>query len=141
MTEKVCTMIPITNKIHTKILSVSRRAICVFPVRDFRRHMPSMFSTVRLQFFFSFFFFFLFRAILTAYGGSKARGQIRATAAGLHHSSRQRQILNLLSKARDRTCNLMVPSQIHFCCATTETPSLSVSSVCRRACPWNHSLH
>ena len=30
----------------------------------------------------------------------------------LHHSSRQRQILNLLSEARIRTCNLMVPSQI-----------------------------
>ena len=30
----------------------------------------------------------------------------------LHHSSRQRRILNPLSKARDRTHNLMVPSQI-----------------------------
>ena len=30
----------------------------------------------------------------------------------LHHSSRQRQILNPLSKARDQTRNLMVPSQI-----------------------------
>ena len=40
----------------------------------------------------------------------------------LHHSSWQCQILNPLSEARDRTCNLMVPSQIHFCCATTGTP-------------------
>ena len=32
----------------------------------------------------------------------------------LHHSSWQRRILNLLSKARDRTHNLMVPSWIHF---------------------------
>ena len=32
------------------------------------------------------FFFFLFRAILMAYGGSQAKGGIRATAAGLHHS-------------------------------------------------------
>ena len=31
----------------------------------------------------------------------------------LHHSSRQRRILNPLSKGRDRTCNLMVPSRIH----------------------------
>ena len=31
----------------------------------------------------------------------------------LHHSSRQCRILNTLSKARDRTCNLMVPSRIH----------------------------
>jgi len=33
-----------------------------------------------------FFFFGLFRAALAAYGGSQARGQIGATAAGLHHS-------------------------------------------------------
>ena len=31
----------------------------------------------------------------------------------LHHSSRQCWILSPLSKARDRTCNLVVPSQIH----------------------------
>ena len=31
----------------------------------------------------------------------------------LHHSSQQRRILNLLSEARDRTHNLMVPSRIH----------------------------
>jgi len=30
----------------------------------------------------------------------------------LHHSSRQHQILNPLSKARDRTRNLKVPNQI-----------------------------
>ena len=40
----------------------------------------------------------------------------------LHHSSRQRRILNLLNKARDQTYNLMVPSLIHFHCATTGTP-------------------
>ena len=40
----------------------------------------------------------------------------------LHHSSRQRRIVNPLSKARDRTYNLMVPSWIHFRCATTGTP-------------------
>ena len=31
-------------------------------------------------------FFFLFRAALAACGGSQARGQIGATAAGLHHN-------------------------------------------------------
>jgi len=43
----------------------------------------------------------------------------RATAAqdpsrvcDLHHSSRQGQIVNPLSKGRDQTRNLMVPSQI-----------------------------
>ena len=29
----------------------------------------------------------------------------------LHHNSQKRQILNLLSEARDRACNLMVPRQ------------------------------
>ena len=72
-----------------------------------------------------------------AYVGSQARGRTRAMAAGLHHSrsnarssrvcnvhhsSRQRQILNPLSEARDGTWNLMVPSRIHLCCATTGTP-------------------
>ena len=40
----------------------------------------------------------------------------------LHHSSRQHWILNPLSEAQDRTRNLMVPSWIFFCCATTGTP-------------------
>uniref|UniRef100_A0A8D1MFT3 dynamin GTPase n=1 Tax=Sus scrofa TaxID=9823 RepID=A0A8D1MFT3_PIG len=41
--------------------------------------------------------------------------QIRAACVcDLHHSSRQRQILNPLSKARDQTRNLMVPSRIRF---------------------------
>ena len=39
----------------------------------------------------------------------------------LHQSSRQCWILNSLSEARGRTHNLMVPSQICFCCATTGT--------------------
>ena len=36
----------------------------------------------------------------------------------LYHSSWQHWILNPLSKARDRTRNLMVPSRIHFCCSS-----------------------
>ena len=76
-------------------------------------------------FFFSFFFcLFAFpRATPMAYGGSQARGLIGTVAAGLchscrnggcdlHHSSWQRQILNPLSRARDRTRHLMVPGQI-----------------------------
>ena len=39
-----------------------------------------------------------------------------------HHSSWQRRILNALSKTRDRTHDLMVPSRIGFCCATMGTP-------------------
>ena len=40
----------------------------------------------------------------------------------LHHSSRQCQILNPLSRVREQTCNLMVPNQMRYHCATTETP-------------------
>ena len=40
----------------------------------------------------------------------------------LHHSSQQRWILDPLSKARDRTHNLMVPNRICFPCTTTGTP-------------------
>ena len=72
-----------------------------------------------------------------AYGSSQARGRIAAVATGLrqshsnadpslvcnlHHSSRQHRILNPLSEARDQTCNLTVPSRIHFCCS--ELPSI-----------------
>ena len=39
-----------------------------------------------------------------------------------HLSSQQCWILNPLSKARDQTHNLMVPSRICFCCAATGTP-------------------
>ena len=39
----------------------------------------------------------------------------------LHHSSRQRQIPDLLSKAWDQTHILMDSSQIPFCCATMGT--------------------
>ena len=62
---------------------------------------------------FKIFCIFVFsRATPAAYKGSQARGPIGAIAAGLHHSSRQRWILNPLRKARDQTRNLMVPSQI-----------------------------
>ena len=77
---------------------------------------------------FFFFFFCLFAiswAAPTAYGGSQARGPIRAVATGprqSHSNARsepclqptpepqQRWVLNPLSKVRDRTGNLMVPS-------------------------------
>ena len=41
----------------------------------------------------------------------------------LHHSSQQRQILNPLSKARDRTRNLMVPSRFVNHYTTMGTPA------------------
>jgi len=78
----------------------------------------------------NFLFFLLFafsRAAPVAYGGSQARGLIRAVAVSLHQSHSnsgsqprlrptpqlmQHKILNPLSKARDRTRNLTVPSWI-----------------------------
>ena len=42
----------------------------------------------------------------------QARDRIGATAAGLHHSSQQCQILNPLSKARDQTHIFMVTSRV-----------------------------
>ena len=82
-----------------------------------------------LAFFFFFFFSLLaFRAVPTAYGSSQARAQTGAVATGLqrshsqrdpscvcdlYHSSQQRQILNSLSEARNRTHILMDTSQNH----------------------------
>ena len=80
-------------------------------------------------------------ATLEAYGGTWARGRIRAVAASLHHShsntgsnhiydlhhsSRQCWILNQLSEARDQAYSLMVSSQIHFHCATMGTPAMDL---------------
>ena len=42
----------------------------------------------------------------------------------LHHSSRQFQVLNPPSEAKDQTCVLMDTSQICFCWATMGTPFL-----------------
>ena len=44
----------------------------------------------------------------------------------LHHSSRQCRIIIPLSEARGQTCNLMIPSQIHFCCPMMGTPTLHI---------------
>ena len=46
----------------------------------------------------------------------------RSHVCNLHHSSRQCRIPSPLSKARDWTYNLMVPSQVHFCCTRMGTP-------------------
>ena len=78
-----------------------------------------------------FLLFFFFRAVLWAYAGSQAGGQIGAIAVGLchshtamldlscvrnlHRSSRQCWISNPLSKARDRTCILMDNSWVRYC--------------------------
>ena len=106
------------------------------PLKEFRKTKYSV-----TCFWFCFVFFCFFGLQLVAHGGSQARSQIRATAAGLRHSyshsnSNIRSKLHLQStpqlmanarsltqwSARDWTLNLMVPSQICFCCATTGTP-------------------
>ena len=94
-------------------------------------------------FFFFFFFFFCFlgqhsQHVEVPRLGVQSERQLPAYDAttatwdpshiyDLHHSSQQRQIFNPLSKARDQTHNLMVPSQICFCCAMTETPDRFLS--------------
>ena len=76
-----------------------------------------------------------FRGVPEVYGGSQATGPRLAYATAtavqdlshvcnLHHGSRQHQILNPLSEARDWTQNLMVTNWIHFHCATTGTPEV-----------------
>ena len=72
--------------------------------------------------YFCLWFVWFFRATPAAYGSFQARGPIRATATSLHHSSRQRWILNPLSKARDQTCFLVDTSQIRFHGAMTGAP-------------------
>ena len=89
-------------------------------------------------FFSLFFFFFVFLGPHSQHMevprlGVKSELQLpastRATATedlsrvcDLHQSAQQPRILNPLSEARNRTCNLVIPSQIRFCCATTGTP-------------------
>ena len=59
--------------------------------------------------------------LLPAYTRTTAKPDL-SRICDLHHSSRQCQILNPLSEARDRTSNLIVPSWIRFCCAMPGTP-------------------
>ena len=82
-----------------------------------------------------YFGFCLFRATPITYGGSQARGRIKAVAAALcrSHSNARFEphlwptpqlmaMLNPLNEPRDQTFILMVTSQIHFHWAMTETP-------------------
>ena len=49
-------------------------------------YMNSVLHIENTQVKITFFFFFFFRATPETYGRSQARGQIKAVAAGLHHS-------------------------------------------------------
>ena len=99
-------------------------------------HIREGISFIHSTFFF--FFFFCFLGPLQQHMeiprlGLQLELQLLAyaTAAGTsdpshvcnrHHGSWQCRIINPLSKARDPTHNFMVPSWIHFCCATSRTP-------------------
>ena len=80
--------------------------------------------------------FMLFRATPTACGSSQVRVELELqlqayiTAPAMwdlshihdpHHGSRQCPILIPLNEARNRICNPMVTSLVHYCWATTET--------------------
>ena len=82
--------------------------------------------------------FCLFRTAPMTYGGSQARGQIRAIAASLchthgnadltcvcelYHSSQQGQIINPLMEARNWTHILMDSCWVHYYWATVVTPN------------------
>ena len=100
---------------------------CIFAVSCLRsKHLRSFYFTIL------FIYLFLhFRATPTAYGDPRlgAAGLCHSHSnagssfiCNLHHSSRQHQILNPMSEARDQTHNLMVPTWIRFLCAMMGTP-------------------
>ena len=137
-------------------ISVSWIAVLKSPNKFFSYLQPPALLLLLLffgwQYFLFFFFFFVLfafsRATAAAYGGFQARGLIEVVAASLHHShsnvrsiqamsvtythsSRQRWIINPLSKARHQIHNLVVPSRIRFCCTTMRTPKLTFSKTPR----------
>ena len=93
---------------------------------------------------FKFNFFLLFRATPAAYGGSQLGAELElqllayvtatvmckpSLICNLHHCSRQRQILNPLSKARDWTHNPMDTSWVCYHWATKGTPKISLKDI------------
>ena len=109
-------------------------------------HANVFFSSPSFFFFFFFFCLFVFLGLhlwcmeaprpgvqselhLLAYTTATAMPH-PSRICNLHHSSRQHQILNPLSEARDQTRNPMVPSRIFFCCTTMGTPLPLLPSLC-----------
>ena len=88
------------------------------------KHLQPLWEDKDDDVWFFFFFFGLFRATSKANGSSQAKGPMGAIAAGVRHSSRQHQILNLPRGARDQTHILMDTSQVHYHWATTGTPDV-----------------
>ena len=62
-------------------------------------------------------FIFLFRAATTAYASSQVRGQIRATAASLHHNHSNSGSLAHWVRPGDRTHILMDATWVNYCWA------------------------
>jgi len=73
--------------------------------------------------------FFLFRATLAAYGNFQARGQIRAAAAGLHHSHSNAGYLTHWARPWIKP-TFMDASWVRYHWATTETPGISSLEKC-----------
>ena len=111
---------------------------CSRPWEEIILSLLSMVLAVDIYLFIYCFFFLLFRSAPAACGSSQAKGQIRATAAGLYHSHSNSGFephlqptpqlkatldsSNPLRKARDRICIPMNTSWICFRCVTMELP-------------------
>ena len=140
--------LPVGSTINSSPSLLKCKLYLVIQVGKLNRKKEVLDSMIcKLSFFF--FFFWHFRAVPTAYrqvprlGGETEVQLLVYTIATvmpdpscickLHHSSwqcsRQRQILNPLSKPRDRTCVLMDASQIRFHCATMGTPISCLSDL------------
>ena len=106
------------NKLHffQQILQLSHKP---GSVRETRTNFLQL-SLITLMQFCLFFFLGLH---LRHMGGSQGRGRIGATADQPTPPPQRRQILNTLSKARDRTCVLRDASQTRFHWAMTGTPN------------------
>ena len=108
-------MVLIIKKKHKKNILVMKRMRAREKNEASIIYKANLFFVVAFFWFLSvlFFVFALSRAAPTACGGSQARGRIGAVAASLRQShSSNTGSFNPLSKAKDRTCNLIVPSQI-----------------------------
>ena len=69
-----------------------------------------------------FFFFLLFRAIPSAYGGSQAKGPIRATAASLYHIYSNARSLTHWTRPGNKPATSWFLVGFGFRCVTTGTP-------------------
>ena len=127
---------------HLKEMSVKRGAAITLPVHPL---LPSSFylsgaweSLTSHLYFYLFIYFLLFQGRTQVRLEVQLELQLLAYATAtqgpscvcyLHHSSLQCQILNPLRKSGDRTRNLMVSSQIRFCCTTMGAPIFTFSSL------------